>query len=234
VATLFILGDVLLHREGLEQQLARTPSVSVLGHAAYSAETLDRLRRLRPQVLLLDLGLEESLRVAPTVRAVLPDTRLIVLAVPSTGQDVIACAEAGVTGYVTRDAAIGELVATIERAARGETFCPPAITASLFERIAVLASARQPQPAGSAQLLTSREVEIVRLIDQGLSNKEIARALSIAVPTVKNHVHNVLQKLNVERRRDAACYLGGRVEARTWPLPLESGRREAGAGRPSR
>jgi DNA-binding NarL/FixJ family response regulator len=234
VVTLFILSDVLLHREGLEQQLARRPSVSVVGHAPYSAETVARLRCLRPQVLLLDLGLEASLRVAPTIRSALPDTRLIVLAVFGTGQDVVACAEAGVTGYVTREASIAELVATIERAVRGETFCPPAITASLFARIAVLASAQQTRPAVPGQLLTSREVEIVRLIDLGLSNKEIAQALSIAVPTVKNHVHNVLQKLNVERRRDAASYLRGRAEVRTPSLPLESGRRRPRSGLPTR
>jgi two-component system nitrate/nitrite response regulator NarL len=219
VVTVFILADVRLHREGLEHHLAQAPSLSLVGSAAYSANALAQLRRARPQVLLLDLGLEASLRVAPTVRAALPDTKLVVLSVSGAGPDVVACAEAGVTGYVTVDASRPELVATIERATRGETLCPPAITASLFERLADLASAQQSGPMLPTQPLTSREVEIVRLIDQGLSNKEIASALCIAVPTVKNHVHNVLQKLQVQRRVDAAWYLDGRNGARSRPGP---------------
>jgi two-component system, NarL family, nitrate/nitrite response regulator NarL len=213
VVTLFILSNVRLHREGLEYHLGRAPSISVDGSAPYSADALADLRRLRPQVVLLDLGLEASLRAAGTVLAALPDTRLIVLAVSGSGPDVVACAEARVAGYVTMDASHAELVATIERTTRGETLCPPAVTASLFERIAALAGAQQSRSEVPAQPLTRREVEIVRLIEQGLSNKEIARALCIALPTVKNHVHNVLQKLHVERRVDVAGYFAGRTGA---------------------
>jgi DNA-binding NarL/FixJ family response regulator len=205
VVTVFVLIQVRLYREGLEQHLAQCPSIEVVGSAPSSAEALASLRRLRPKILLLDLGLEAGLRFAPVVRGTLPETRLIVLGISGTSPDVIACAEAGVRGYVTREATLADLVATIERTARGEAVCPPAVTASLLERIAVLANGRRDRPQLVDQL-TSREVEIVRLIEQGMSNKEIASALCIAVPTVKNHVHNVLSKLNLQRRRDLTGY----------------------------
>jgi two-component system, NarL family, nitrate/nitrite response regulator NarL len=206
VVTVFILVQVRLYREGLEQHLVRYPAVEVVGSAPSAADALPSLRRLHPEVLLLDLGLEASLRFAPLVRGALPGTRLIVLGISGASPDVIACAEAGIRGYVTREATLADLVATIERTARGEAVCPPTITASLFERIAVLANARRDRPRPVDQL-TNREVEIVRLIGQGMSNKEIASALCIAVPTVKNHVHNVLSKLNLQRRRDLTGYL---------------------------
>jgi two-component system nitrate/nitrite response regulator NarL len=206
VVTVFILVQVRLYREGLEQHLAQHPSIAVVGSAPASAEALAPLRRLRPEVLLLDLGLEASLRFAPVVRAALPETRVIVLGISGASPDVIACAEAGIKGYVTREATLADLIATIERTARGEAVCPPAVTASLLERISVLASGRRDRPQFVDQL-TNRELEIVRLIEQGMSNKEIASALCIAVPTVKNHVHNVLSKLNLQRRRDLTGYL---------------------------
>lgn len=207
MVTVFILVHVRLYREALEAHLLHAPSVSVVGSAPYSAGALAALRRIRPQILLLDLGLKGSLRFAPMVRAALPDTRLIVLAISGLSPDVLACAEAGVTGYVTREATFSELVATIERAARGEVICPPTVTASLFERLATLARAQKVPSQLPEQILTGREMEIVRLIKQGLSNKEIASDLCIAVPTVKNHVHNVLNKLRLERRRDVPGYL---------------------------
>jgi two-component system, NarL family, nitrate/nitrite response regulator NarL len=128
------------------------------------------------------------------------------LGISGASPDVIACAEAGISGYVTREATLADLVATIERTTRGEAVCPPAVTASLLERIAVLANARRDRPPLLDQL-TNREAEIVRLIELGMSNKEIASTLCIAVPTVKNHVHNVLSKLNLQRRRDLTGYL---------------------------
>jgi DNA-binding NarL/FixJ family response regulator len=187
--------------------------VAVVGSAPYSVGALASLRRIWPQVLLLDLGLEVSLRVASMVRAALPSIRLVVLGLSGTVPEVIACAESGVTGYVTREDTLSDLVVTIERAARNETFCPPSVTATLFERIAALASAQQFQPMEPNPRLSSREVEILSLIEQGLSNKEIARSLCIATATVKNHVHNVLTKLQVERRADATFYLARQTKA---------------------
>jgi DNA-binding NarL/FixJ family response regulator len=129
---------------------------------------------------------------------------VVALAITESEAGVLACAETGVAGYVTRDASMDEVVATLLAVARGELACPPAIAASLFRHVGTL-SARRGEPA--PDVLTPREREIVELIEQGLSNKEISRRLSIGLSTVKNHVHNLLEKLHVPRRGAAAARL---------------------------
>lgn len=115
---------------------------------------------------------------------------------------MVSCVDAGFHGYVSKDASLHDLVRTIESVARGEVVCSPRIVASLFREVA----RRGPGMSGDAGIrLTSRERQILDLIDQYLSNKEIARALHISVSTVKNHVHNILAKQKVHRRADAAA-----------------------------
>jgi two-component system nitrate/nitrite response regulator NarL len=212
VISVFILAGVRLYREGLEQWLTSTGAVSVVGMAAAPAEAMESMAALRPDVVLLDMGLPASLRVARDVRTAIPTTKVIALAVTGVGADVIACAEAGIRGYLTRDGTLSDLLETIEYTVRGETLCPPRVTADLFERLAAVACAGEPKPAVDASL-TQREAQIAALIERGQSNKEIARTLSIALPTVKNHVHNVLRKLHVERRTEIAGYVRGFVVA---------------------
>jgi DNA-binding NarL/FixJ family response regulator len=142
-----------------------------------------------------------------TARALARDTphaRVVALAVPESERHVIACAEAGIVGYVAREASFTDLVAAIEGAARGEAHCSPRVAGGLLRRLGALSLERDQHEVGDARL-TARELEIVGLIDRGLSNKEIATALSIGVPTVKNHVHHVLEKLGAERRSQAAA-----------------------------
>jgi DNA-binding NarL/FixJ family response regulator len=132
----------------------------------------------------------------------------VALALPEAEADVIACAEAGASGYVPREGTLDDVEAVIESVARGEALCSPRIAATLLRRIAATAAERQPAP--SEMRLTSREMEIIDLIDEGLSNKEIAQRLCIAVPTVKNHVHSILDKLHVHRRAEAVARLSAR------------------------
>jgi len=123
---------------------------------------------------------------------------------------VIACAEAGVSGYVTREASLDELTGVVESVARGESPCSPRISALLLRRVAETAGRRTETDA--ARRLTRREAEIVGLIDEGLSNKQIAGRLSIELATVKNHVHSILEKLQVERRAEAAARVRSRQD----------------------
>ena len=116
---------------------------------------------------------------------------------------MIAYPEVGATGYVTRDASATDLVKAVEHAANGEILCPPRIVGALFRRLAVLASERVPNPP--LQRLTRREREVALLIGEGQSNRQIAEQLRIEVATVKHHVHNILEKLEVTRRSEAAA-----------------------------
>jgi two-component system nitrate/nitrite response regulator NarL len=201
VIKVFILARVRLYREGLERCLADRPTLTVTGSATDPVDAWPGLLAAPPDVLLLDLGATRGLAFAREVRTALPATRVIGLAVSETPADVIACAESGMSGYLTANATLPELVATIERASRGETACPPHLTTVLFERLAARAALPTAGPAEPPRL-TAREIEVVALIQRRLTNKQIARTLSISLSTVKNHVHNVLRKLQVERRAD--------------------------------
>ena len=128
---------------------------------------------------------------------------------PNHESEILAVAEAGIAGFVTSDASVAELVAAIESVARGEALCTPSVTAALMRRLASLA--RSWAEADPIEPLTAREREILELIDEGLSNKQIAQRLRIELPTVKNHVHRILGKLGVHRRaRPPRCARGTR------------------------
>jgi two-component system, NarL family, nitrate/nitrite response regulator NarL len=128
-----------------------------------------------------------------------------VLAVDEVDRDVLAWAEAGIAGYVTRDGSVDDLIRAVRCAARHEIHCAPEIAAALLERVHVLAArGAHDTPIGS---LTTREHEIAELLEAGLSNKQIAAELQIELATVKNHVHSILAKLQVTRRIDAAAHM---------------------------
>jgi two-component system nitrate/nitrite response regulator NarL len=198
-----VAAEVCLYREGLAHSLERRGAAEVVATAASRAEAVDRVLACRPDVVLLDMGLPGAAEVVRALREALPPVKVVALAIAETEEVVVACAEAGVAGYVPRDASMDDLVRTLRAVARGELEIPSHIAASLFRRVGTLASRREP-PA-PVQGLTPREREIVALIDRGCSNKEIARRLDIELSTVKNHVHNLLEKLGVQRRSAAAA-----------------------------
>jgi two-component system nitrate/nitrite response regulator NarL len=200
-----VVGEIPLYREGMVCALGHGGRVNVLGTATSSQEALSRVRDLEPEVVLVDVAMDESLDTVRAIGEARPKAKVVALAVPDTEADVIACAEAGACGYVPRDGTLDDLESVVENVARGEIHCSPRIAASLLRRVGALAAElRGPSPNS---MLTAREMEVAELLDQGLSNKEIAQRLSIAVPTVKNHVHRILGKLHVRRRTEAAARL---------------------------
>lgn len=198
----FIVTDVRLYQEGLSALLGRTAHIVVVGAAGSAAEGVARVRDLQPDVVLLDTGVGRNAGAAHDLLASAPNARVVALAAPESEEDIIALAEAGVLGYLTREESLDDLVTTIESVARDEMACSPWMATVLVRRVQALAAER-PRPT---HRLTAREAEILELIALGLSNKEIAARLYIEVTTVKNHVHNILEKLGVSRREEAvAC-----------------------------
>ncbi len=197
-----VVAGIPLYREGLALALGHGGRVQVVGTAADSQEALSRVRDLQPDVVLVDVAMDEGFDTIRALREARPKAKVVAVAVSDTEADVIACAEAGASGYVPRDGTVDDLETMVESVARGEIECSPRIAASLLRRVGALAAElRGPSPNSS---LTAREQEIAELLDQGLTNKEIAQRLSIAVPTVKNHVHRILDKLHVHRRTETA------------------------------
>ena len=201
----FIITGVRLYGEGLAEVLERRPCIDVVDAAADPVMGLQGVRDFRPDVVLVDTSMPDAITV---VRAILTTTgaaKVIALGISEDDHDVLAFAEAGVGGYVSREATIDHLAAVMESVARGEVPCPPRLAARLLTHISVLAARGPVAPAEAS--LTRRELEVVDLIDGGLSNKEIARRLCITVPTVKNHVHRILDKLQLDRRDKAAAWV---------------------------
>ena len=197
----FVLIAVRLYRDGLADALTRDPRFRVVGSAGAFQDARAQLESLPrpPDVVLVDLGLPERAGITRVLHAGWPSACIVALAVAEADDEVLLWAEAGVTGLVSRDARLSEVLEAVEAAARHEVLVTPAMAAVLLRRVASLAGQRG---VGDCPVLTQREREIVRLIGLSLSNKEIAATLRIELSTVKNHVHNILEKLQVRRRAD--------------------------------
>ncbi len=207
---IYLVTDVRLYREGLVGCLERQTGLRLLG-AGSCAEAVNAIGALRPDVMLLDAGATDSLALTRQARLMLPMVRVVAFGITEIEADVLACAEAGACSYVAKDASLDDLLAAVQSAISGELLCSPRIAASLFSRLGSLSSARE-RPAAEAPL-TAREQEIATLVASGMPNKEVARRLSLGPATIKNHVHNILQKLNLQRRAEIAAVLGQRIAA---------------------
>jgi DNA-binding NarL/FixJ family response regulator len=200
-----IVDDCKLNREALGGMFAARgcfepamawdlPSLSAaLGEAA-------------PEIVLFNMGTRDNMTLLRRVRDMCPEAKMIVVGISDDDEsEIVACAEAGVAGYHLRAESLGDLLTLMSRVARGESLCSPKVSAILIRRLSTLASQRQP--VVKELVLTTREIQVLRLIESGLSNQEIADRLYIALHTVKNHVHSVLSKLGVGTRAEAAAYL---------------------------
>ncbi len=203
VSRVLIFAEVGLYRDALARWLERDHRIDVVAVAADVEEALAALEEVGPDIILVDTRVPDGASAVRALVAAAPQTKVVALGVREVERDVIALAEAGAAGYVRREGFMEDLMAVLESVSRGELVCSPGIAAALFRRVGALERERGLEPIEGR--LTARELEVLRLIEEGISNKEIATELSIELPTVKNHVHNILQKLNVHRRSEAAA-----------------------------
>jgi two-component system, NarL family, nitrate/nitrite response regulator NarL len=208
-----VIAETRLYREGLAHLLGKHPRIAVVGTAGGIESALPLLRQ-PPDAVLLDVGLARRPRAVAQLVATAPDIRVLAFGVADDEQAVIDCAEAGVAGYVSCEAGIDELVEIVAGAVCDEVVCEPRVAGTLLRRVGAMARERQRAQPGVR--LTARETQIVALIDDGLSNKEIAARLHISLATVKNHIHNLLDKLQARRRSEAAARAR---ELRLWRDP---------------
>jgi len=199
---ILIVSEVRFLRESLAEILQRAPCIQVRGLSATLGHALASAATLRPEIVLLDVAFPGGTQTAARLCAAVPETSVVALAVAETEENVLAWAEAGIAGYVPNTASVDDLASLVGQISRGEQTCPSRIAGSLLRRVAAsgagsgTAMPREPP-------LTRRENEILHLVGEGLSNKDIARRLSISVGTTKSHVHNLLGKLSVLRRTEA-------------------------------
>jgi two-component system nitrate/nitrite response regulator NarL len=200
-----IVGETALYREGLAFALASREIFDSVATADCTSSALEVIGRESPGLILVDLATTDALLTLNTLARHAGQAVIVALTVPAGEDDVIACAEAGASAYVTRGASIDDLISVVQTARRGAINCSPEIAGALFRRLSV----NKPGRHGSDQCrcLTPRETQVLHLIESGCSNKEISRSLEIEVATVKNHVHNILDKLNVRSRGEASALL---------------------------
>jgi two-component system nitrate/nitrite response regulator NarL len=194
----FIVSNVRLHREGLAALLRECPSIEVLG--TNSVQETQNAPPMATDVALVDALSPSDSEVVRTLRRIGTGMRIVAVGVRETASEVLACAAAGIDGYVPIDAALDDMVTAIENVVRGELTCSPKVAASLYQCIGL-----SRRVGGSP--LTARELQVADLINRGCPTKEIAWRLGVQPCTAKNHVRNILQKLHVRRRGQAVAKL---------------------------
>jgi two-component system, NarL family, nitrate/nitrite response regulator NarL len=199
-----VVSGTRVHREALSKILSHWNAIDWIGHASSLAEIAGQLDGPGPDVVLIDMATVDS----ATVREAQERTAhpgLIAFGVPDQYVDFSPWIEAGIAGYLSRDASLSELVKAIRAVSTGETWLPPRIGARLIDALA--ATARGHRGAAGGGHLTTRELQVLRLLAEGLANKEIAANLYIELSTVKNHVHSILTKLGAHTRTEAAAFV---------------------------
>jgi DNA-binding NarL/FixJ family response regulator len=203
----FILSDFRILREGLVLALAQQPSIMVVGTSVLPISP-GEIARLCPDVLILDTATAGGLNLSASLRELLPDMRIVAIAVAEVEDEVISFAKGGVVGFVSREGSIQDVATAVHCAMRGEFVCPPRVASLLLAHVGAVSATRSDISSVECRL-TRREREIVSFVGDGLSNKEIACVLQIRVATVKNHVHSILAKMQMRRRAEVAARFRG-------------------------
>ena len=200
----FLVADVCVYRELLVEALADDETVEVVGSTPGDIASV-AIGMAEPAVVLLDTPSGSAPARVQAIAAAMPAAKIVALGIHDDEETLIELVEAGVAGYVTAEQPLEELVEAVAAAADGELRCSPRVSAALARRVAAL-KAGVPRERGERRL-TPRQREIATLISEGLSNKQIARRLSIEQATVKNHVHNILSTLGVSHRDDVTALI---------------------------
>ncbi len=206
VIRILMVDDHRVVRQGVRSLLELEPDFRIVAEAGTGGEALELIGRLRPDIVLLDLKLPDmnGTEVCQRATGMYPDIAILMLTAISNGPEVLKCIDAGAKGYVLKDVDVYELARTIRAINRGESVLDPQVTQAVLDR------ARQqsggPVPGGA---LTEQEQEIIRLIAEGLTNKEIGERLFMSPSTVKFHISDIMQKLDVKRRAQVVFKAAG-------------------------
>ncbi|MBE9541776.1 MAG: response regulator transcription factor [Proteobacteria bacterium] len=221
-ARVLIVDDHTLFREGMKALLSRQESVDIVGEAGSGAEGIEKAIDLSPDVVLMDLNMPDmtGIEAIKRILEVKPDIKILMLTVSEDDEDLFSAVKAGAMGYLLKNVDSEHLVDSVHQVARGEATVSAALTDKIFAEFRAMSSRGEDKKVSSPKdLLSKRENEILIHVSQGESNKEIANALNIAESTVKIHVQNILKKLNLSSRVQAAVYA---VEKNMLPKKTDS------------
>ncbi len=200
-----------IYREGLKVIFSRGNEMRVVGQACTGAEACEKARRIQPDLVLMEVDMPEmdGVSAARSILAERPETRVAMLTSSHADADVMNAIKAGAHGYITKDVSVGTLVDSVRRVAEGEAVLPPSFASRLLQEFAALTRGRDDEmravEADRARV-TEREREVLRLLVEGATNRDIARQLVITENTVKVHLRNILEKLHLRNRQQAAAF----------------------------
>ncbi|KJS17944.1 MAG: chemotaxis protein CheY [Peptococcaceae bacterium BRH_c4b] len=208
VISIIIVDDHALVREGIRKILSLEPDIKIIGEAANGEEAITQALSKNPDIILMDINMPgiSGVEACQTIKLKIPGTGIIGLTIHDQEEYLIEFIRAGASAYILKDVSPDQLVRTIRDVARGESFIPPKLITKIFKELNRLADSPLGAQRKDGELLTPREVEVLKLLARGETNKTIARALYISEKTVKNHLYRIFQKIEVEDRTQAALY----------------------------
>lgn len=204
-----VIEDNPLLREGIASILAKMQDIKVAETFEEGAKALKKIRTAKPTVVLMDIGLknEDSVSVVKEVKKISPETKVIMMDFLHLETEVIEYIQAGATGFIMKDALVADFEKTIRAVAQGMKVLPPSLTGSLFSQVIDHAvNGAKPAKIIEAVRMTRREREVISLVAEGMTNKEIAQKLNLSTYTIKSHVHNILEKLALYTRVQISNY----------------------------
>jgi DNA-binding NarL/FixJ family response regulator len=205
---LLLIEDNRLLRDGISSVLKAHKDILIIAASGDGKNTLEKIKQLKPDVVLLDLGLrsQNSLHVVELVKKDFPLAKIIVMDLAPVQADVLQYVKAGANGFILKDASLNDFLITIRTVNEGATVLPPLLVDSLFSQIIDHAVREGKPKLKKAVQMTKREREVIGLLSDGMSNKEIGQRIRISTYTVKSHIHNIMEKLALHTRLEIANY----------------------------
>ncbi len=203
-----VVDDHALFRRGLEMVLDQEPDMELVGEASDGHEAVEKAQQLMPDVVLMDVRMPKRSGIEATaeIKDIMPHVKILMLTISDEEGDLYEAIKAGASGYLLKEIPIEEVADAIRSVWAGQSRISPSMASKLLTEFAAMSKAGAERPTMPAPKLTDREMEVLRLVAQGLNNRDIAKELFISENTVKNHIRNILEKLHLHSRMEAVVY----------------------------
>jgi two-component system NarL family response regulator len=203
-----VCDDHALFRRGLEMVLSQEEDLELVGEASDGVEVVAKAQELMPDVILMDVRMpkKSGIEAAGEIKDMLPHVKILMLTISDEEADLYEAIKAGASGYLLKEIPIEEVADAIRSVWAGQSRISPSMASKLLTEFAAISKASDEKPQMPAPKLTDREMEVLRLVAQGMNNRDIARTLYISENTVKNHIRNILDKLGLHSRSEAVLY----------------------------